>query len=148
MNQSNNATKMGIYQTLGFLAVGAVWWSIFSISGFLERKMSVTTFIILRWIIFLPLAVLAYISAAFIWDLGQFFFLIGYPAFVAAGMYAAPAERRWIPGVALLAVIVIVAISEIRAGWNADQTRIWLSSAGGTLISCAVVYKMRDFEDD
>ena len=139
---------MGIYQFLSVLAVGAVWCFIFSMSGFLERKMSVTAFIILRWIIFLPIAVLAYISTAFMWDLGQFIFLVGYPAFVAAGMYVAPAERRWIPGMALLAVIVIIAISEIRAGWNADQTRIWLSSAGGTLISCAVVFIMRDFEDD
>ena len=134
-------------QILAALLVGAIWWGLFGIAGFLEKKLPPRAFGALRWTMVLPAAVLAYLSAVFAIDLGVFFALIGYPAFIAAGMLVAP-KRRFIPGIALLAVVLLVATYECKDNWDASNTRRWMSGGAGALLSGLVFYKMKDLEGD
>lgn len=129
-------------QFLRILAVCCLWGLIFKIGDLIETKLGKPTFNVVRWVFFIPLAVLGFFSAPICFDLGVFWPLLAVPGFVICGVLTVPSHNKII-GIILLLVALVFCLGGIREAWENDETRKWISFVIGWFFSLAAYIYIR-----
>jgi hypothetical protein len=120
-----------------------IWSAVFAAGDWLGEVLPPGAYHAVRWLLVLPLAVAGFMTPMFffhcenVWTPPHeaFWPILCFPAFVAAGMYAAP-QARWLAGALLLVATLICGAHVIAHSWNHGQTLNWISGALGITAAC------------